>query len=90
MMVFTQTNVKTPRLEKRTGERVVIDEISPADKALVYASELAEQQIKHEITESDDTVFKKGFIVDVAIMKNGDRVIAYKVINLHQVIDLTD
>ena len=90
LMTFTQTNVKTARVDKRTSERVVIEEISPTDRPLVYASELAEQQIKHEITEADENVFKKGFMVDVSIMRKDDKIAAYKVINVHQVIDLTD
>lgn len=88
MMVFTQTNVKTAKLDKRTPERVVIEEILPTDRPLVYASELSEQQIKHEIKEADDNVFKKGFIVDVSIMRKADKIVAYKVINVHQIIDL--
>lgn len=87
LMVFTQTNVKVPPLEKRTSERVIIEEIAPADKPLVYASGLAEQQIKHEIKDAEENVYKKGFMVDVAIIRKRNKIVAYKVINLHQVID---
>ena len=62
LMVFTQSNIKTPPKEKRSGEKVVIEEISRAELPLIYASDLAEE-------------------------KNG-RPVAYKVVNLHQVIDL--
>jgi hypothetical protein len=90
LMVFTQTNTKAAPLEKRTSERVIIEAVSPKDRPLIYASNLAEQQIKHEIVEADDNVFKKGFVVDVAVEMHGDRIAAYKLINLHQVIDLAD
>ena len=90
MMVFTQSNVKNSPKEKRTGEKVVIEEISIKERPLIYASDLAEQQIKHEIREADENVYKKGFIVDVMIQSRGGRACAYKVTNLHQVIDLSD
>jgi hypothetical protein len=57
---------------------------------LVYASDLAEQRIKHEIAEAENNVFKKGFIVDVNVQTKGGRPVAYRVTNLHQVIDLPD
>jgi len=57
---------------------------------LIYASELAERQIKREITEADDNVFRKGFVVDVNVEFRGEMPIAYSVTNLHQVIDLPD
>jgi hypothetical protein len=56
---------------KRTGERVAIEEISPRDLPLIYASDLAEQRIKHEVREADDNVYKKGFIVDVNVQLVG-------------------
>jgi hypothetical protein len=89
-MLFVQSNIKRPAMEKRTGERVIIEEIAKADRPLIYASELAEQQIKHEMIEADENVYKKGFVVDIYIETKNDRPVAYKVTNLHQVIDLPD
>jgi hypothetical protein len=90
LMVFRQSNVKTPAVGKRTGEWVVIEKISDKELPLIYASDLAEQRIKHEITQADDNVYKKGFIVDVNVETKGGRPVAYRVTNLHQVIDLPD
>lgn len=90
LMVFTQSNIKISPVEKRTGERVVIEDISPNELPLIYASDLAEQQIKHEIREADENVYKKGFIVDISIQTKSERPVAYRVVNLHQVIDLPD
>ena len=59
LMTFTQSNVKDSKIGSRTGERVVIEAISERDLPLVYASDLAEQRIKHEIREADENVFKK-------------------------------
>ena len=87
-MTFVQSNIKSAPTEKRTGERVRIEEISESDFPLIYASELAEEKIKHEIREADENVYKKGFVVDVFVETRNGRAIAYKVKALHQVIDL--
>ncbi|MCK1410202.1 hypothetical protein [Bradyrhizobium sp. 76] len=90
LMTFKQSNVKDGVMGKRTGERVAIEDISPRDLPLIYASELAEQRIKHEVREADENVYKKGFIVDVNVQLVGGRPAGYRVTNLHQVIDLPD
>jgi hypothetical protein len=58
--------------------------------ALIYASELVEERIKHEIREADENVFKKGFVVDVNVRSIGGRPVAYAMTHVHQVIDLPD
>ncbi|BBZ93056.1 hypothetical protein BRDID11004_60460 [Bradyrhizobium diazoefficiens] len=90
LMTFKQSNVKDSVMGKRTGERVAIEDISPRDLPLIYASELAEQRIKHEVREADENVYKKGFIVDVNVQLVGGRPAGYRVTNLHQVIDLPE
>jgi hypothetical protein len=90
LMVFRQANVKGTPVGKRTGEWVQIEAISDKELPLIYASDLAEQRIKHEIAEAEENVFKKGFSVDVNVETRGGRPVAYRVTNLHQVIDLPD
>ena len=90
LRVFTQTNVKTPPLGKRSGDLVSIEAIAQTSRPLIYASELAEQRIKHEIVQASDNVYKKGFVVDVNVEERGGKPIAYRVTNMHQVIDLPD
>lgn len=90
LMVFRQSNIKDVEVGKRSGERVVIEAISKKELALIYASELAEKRIKHEIREADDNVYKKGFIVDVSVEMHDNRPVAYRVTNIHQVVDLPD
>ena len=89
-MVFVQSNIKDTGLGKRTGERAVIESISDKDLPVIYASELAEQRIKHEIREADENVFKRGFVVDVNVEDRNGRPVAYRVTHVHQVIDLPD
>lgn len=90
LMVFTRSDVYMAPVGKRSGEQVQIDSISPKSRPLIYASDLAEQQIKHEITEAEDNVFRKGFVVDVNVELRGGKPVAYSVTNLHRVIDLPD
>jgi hypothetical protein len=88
-MVFTQSNIKDTATGKRTGERVKIGDISPRDMPLIYASDLAEQRIKHEVREADENVYKKRFVVDVNVQLVNDKPAAYRVTDVHQVIDLS-
>lgn len=90
LMRFTRSDVGDVNLNKPSGERVVVDEISSRALALIYASDLAEQRIKHEIRVADDNVYKKGFVVDVNVRSTGGGPAAYAVTNVHQVIDLPD
>lgn len=87
LMVFRQANVKDLPVERRTGEWVLIGEISDKELPLIYASDLAEQRIKHEIREAEDNLFKKGFVVDVNVQTKDGRPVAYRVTHLHQVIE---
>lgn len=59
LMVFTRSDVSTVAVGKSTGERVKIEDLSDRPLPLIYASELAEEQIKHEITDASDNVFKR-------------------------------
>ena len=51
---------------------------------------MSEQRIKHVIREADENIFKKGFVVDVLVLHKGTRPIAYKLTDVHDVIDLPD
>lgn len=90
LMVFTRSDIGDAKIGKRSGERVRIDEISPKHLALMYGSELAEERIKHEIRETDENVFKKGFVFDVNVKLANGKPAAYSVTNLHEIIELPD
>ena len=88
LMVFTRSDVSSAPVGQRSGERVLIESISSVPRPLIYASELAEGRIKHEITEEPDNVYKKGFVVDVNVETRNGKPVAYSVTAVHQVIDL--
>lgn len=90
LMIFKRSDIGNAPLEKRSGERAVIASISERDLPIMYASELAEERIKHEIRESDENIYKKGFNVDVSVEYKGEKAVVYKVIEVHQVIDLAE
>jgi hypothetical protein len=90
LMTFTRSDVRTTAVGKRSGEQVRIEDISHRSMPIIYASDLAERQIKYEITEAEDNVYKKGFVVDVAVERRQGRVVAYRIMHLHQIIDLPD
>lgn len=90
LMYFTRSDVGDATIGKPSGERVRIDELHPKPLALTYASELAEEKIKHYIREADENVYKKGFVVDVNVQTKNGRPTAYSVKHVHDVIDLPD
>ena len=90
LMIFERSRKSDTDIAKPTGELVIIEEINEKPKALIYGSEMIEQQIKHEIREADDNIYKKGFMVDVNTRMRAGRVVGYTVGAIHQVIDLPD
>jgi hypothetical protein len=89
-MVFTKTGVAHAKTGKRSGEMVQIEAIHPRPLPIVYASTLAEERIRHEIAEADENVYKKAFDVDVNVEMRGGKPIAYRLVSVHDVIDLPD
>lgn len=90
LMVFERSSIKDISVGKSSGERVIIEDIDQKSRPLIYASDLAERQIKHVIRNSDDNIFKKGFIVDAHVQMRKEKIVAYRVTNLHQIIDIDD
>jgi len=90
LMVFTRTDIGNAQLGKKSGERVLIEELHRTPLALMYASEMAELRLKHEIREAEENVYKKGFVVDVNVRMVRGRPSVYAVTNVHEVIDLPD
>lgn len=90
LMVFERPSKSYKSVGKSTGERVLIEEISTSPKSLVYGSIIAEDRIKHEMLNSDDNIFKLGFVCDVNVKTRSGRVVAYSVTHVNQVIDLPD
>jgi hypothetical protein len=90
LMVFTRTDVHSASINKKSGERVHIRELSDKDRPVMYGSEMVESEIRENIREADENVYKKGFVVDVMEQMEGEKMMAYSVTALHSVIDLAD
>lgn len=90
LMVFTRSDVGSASIGKRSGERVKVEELSGKALALMYASDLAEERIKHEIREGEENIYKKGFVVDVNVKFVNGKPSVYAVTNVHEVIDLPE
>lgn len=90
LMRFTRTDVHDATVNKKTGERVKVEALSPKDKPVMFLSEMVEQEIRAVIREADENVYKRGFVVDLVCQVSGDKIIAYAVRTLHSVIELDD
>lgn len=88
LMVYTRTDVHDATINKKSAERVLISQISDVERPVVYASEMAEQEIREHIREADENVYKRGFVVDAVEETKGDKVIAYGVTAFHSVIEI--
>lgn len=87
LMTFVRPDIRGASVGKRSGELVEIAKISDNPRPLIYASEMAGQTIKAEM-QDDDSVFKKGFVVDVNVEMRRGKPVAYAVTNVHQVIEI--
>lgn len=88
LMVFKRTDFHDATLNKKSAERVVIGQISDKEQPVMYVSEIAEQQIREIIRESDENTYKRGFVVDIVEQMIGDKFIAYGVTQFHSVIEI--
>ena len=88
LMRFTRLDVHDATLNKKSGERVLIAAISPNEHAVMYASEIAEREIREHIREADENAFKRGFVVDVVAQMHGEKIVAYSITAVHSIIDL--
>lgn len=90
LMTFARTNVSHAKAGKKSGDLVTIEAVHPKPLPIVYASDLAEQRVRHEIADADENVYKKGFDVDVNVELRNGRPIAFRLVSLHSVIDLPE
>lgn len=88
LMRFVRPSIEEVALGKRTGERALIDNVYPRALPVVYASDLAEQRIRHEMRQSHENVFKKLFDVDVNVeLRSDGKPMAYRIMTVHTVTD---
>ncbi len=88
LMWFKRSDKDDAALGVRSGERVVIEDISEQDRPLIYASNLAEERIKDVMRNTGENIYYKGFVVDVNVQMKGGKPVAYAVTHVHQIIDL--
>lgn len=88
LMWFKRSDKDDATLGVRSGERVVIEDISEQDWPLIYVSNLAEERIKDVMRNTDENIYYKGFVVDVNVQMKGGKPVAYAITNVHQIIDL--
>lgn len=67
-----------------TGNKAVVDSISPRPLALVFDND----ELKHQILDTDENPAKNAYFVDVAILNAQGKPMAYKVVALHEIISL--
>ncbi|MCW3780274.1 hypothetical protein OM960_01565 [Defluviimonas sp. CAU 1641] len=87
LLTFYQSN---RRDSDKTGEKGIIEDISPKPLAVVYASELAKERIKSEMLDGDRNIYKLGFFVDVNVQMRSGKPVAYRIKSVRDVIELPD
>lgn len=91
LLRFVRPSAEAGKPGRKGGERAIIDKISPTARAVLYASDLAEQRMKHELTTADGNVFKLLFDVDVNVeMSAAGRPLAYRITAMHAVVETDD
>ncbi|MFK5977834.1 MAG: hypothetical protein QM488_02980 [Rhizobiaceae bacterium] len=88
LMLFERPAKTVVGSGKKTKEAGVISSIYEKPLPIIYESEMAEREIKQHF--QSENVFQHGFVVDVNVEKRNGRMLAYKIIGLHQIIDLPD
>ncbi len=82
--------LKDPQTGKRSGEKAIIEAVHPKPLAVVYETELAADRIKHETEQGDRNLYKLGFYVDCYVERLNGKPVAYRVTQVHNIIDLPD
>jgi hypothetical protein len=91
LLRFVRPSAETSKPGRKGGERAVIEKISPSARAVVYASDLAEQRMKHELRTAEGNVFRLLFDVDVNVEVGASgKPLAYRVTAIHAVLDDED
>lgn len=90
LMRLHQSSVEDLRVGKRTSEKGIVESIDLIPRTLIYASDLAGQRIKEEIVKPDGNPYQKGFVIDLDVETVGGKPRVYRVIDVHDIIDLDD
>lgn len=90
LMVFWQSNLKQVEAGKRSGEKAIIEHVSDRPLAVIYDSEIAEEKIKHETKQGERNLYKLGFYVTCRVEKLQGKAVAYRISDVHDIIELPD
>lgn len=90
LMRLHQSSVENLKVGKRTSEKGIVERIDDRPRTLIYASDLAGQRIKDEILKPNGNPFQKGFIVDLDVETVGGKPKLYRIMEVHDVIDLEE
>ena len=89
LLHFVRPSAEAGKPGKPGGERGIIDKLHPKALPVLYASEMAEQRIRHEIVEAEH-VFRRLFDVDVNVETNAvGKPVAYRITAFHTSFDPT-
>lgn len=83
-----QSSLDELKTGKKTAEKGVVERVDDKPRPLVYVSDLAGQQIKSAIVAGSP--WTKGFIVDLDVETVGGRPKVYRVLEVHEIIDLEE
>lgn len=88
---FVRPSAEAGKPGRKGGERAIIDKLSRSARPVLYASDLAEQRMKHELLEAHGNVFRLLFDVDVNVeMSATGKPLAYRITAVHNVVDAED
>ncbi|SDW33923.1 hypothetical protein [Paracoccus sanguinis] len=90
LMRLHQSSVDDLKVGRKTSEKGIVERVDLKPRALIYASDLAGQRIKDEILKDDGNPFQKGFVVDLDVETVGGKPRAYRILAVHEVIDLDE
>jgi hypothetical protein len=86
LMRLFQASVVDGKESGRTGDRATIAAVTDKDLPLYFPKQ--SNDFKRIITESTEYPFTKGYIVDVVVEYQGDMPRLYRLLHLHDVVDL--
>lgn len=88
LLRFVRPSIETSKPGKKGGERGIIESISKRAMTVLYASEMAEQRMRHEKMQLEGNVFRALFDVSVNVeMGATGRPTAYRITQVHTVIE---
>lgn len=90
LMRLFQTNIAEAATGRSSGEKGIIEAISPTPKRLIYASDMAGQKVKGAWSSEKVSPYELGFIVDVDVQMVNGTPRAYRLLDVHEIFPLDE